>query len=223
MKTLLFFTLFLASSLGSSAQQPIAPPDNVWVEGRVIEAATGLPQTSCEVQFLQEGEAKAVAFCDENGYYSIGWMPSGLYTLSVLSGGTSLYYAEFLLSESAMINIALMPDTVNLHALPSTEVTASRHKLGSKLITSPNDPRLWNFSNVEALMDSGPASEDRSWPTTDGRNPFLSSMLLTPPIWILCNEPWNPSPKKKETKKDSSEESKKDTANGNNTPLRSSK
>lgn len=182
------------------AQQP--EPDTVWMEGRVTEAATGLPQPNCEVQLLQEGESKAVAFCDEEGYFSIGWMPTGLYTLSVFHDGKSLYYSEFQLTQSAMVNIALLPDTVDLHALRPTEVTASRNKLGEKLIISPDDPRLWNFNGVEALWDSGPASADLSWPTLNGRNPYKHSMLLTPPIWILCNEPWNPTPTKKEEKKE---------------------
>lgn len=192
--------IFISCSLFAFAQQPNAETDSVWVEGRVIEAATGQPQTSCEVQFLQEGEAKAIAFCDKDGYYSIGWMPRGLYTLSVLSGGASLYYAEFQLSESAMINIALMPDTVNLHALPPTEVNASCHKLGPLLITSSNDPRLQPF----------PANQDFSGGPNHPKGDGMGMMLLTPPIWILCNEPWDPTPKKKESKKDSSGESKKD-------------
>lgn len=202
MKKILFILLILNSPsliLSSLAQQPIAETDSVWVEGRVVEAATGQPQTSCEVQFLQEGEAKAVAFCDDKGYYSIGWMPTGLYTLSVLSAGTSLYYAEIQLNESAMVNIALMPDTVNLRALPPTEVNAKRHMLGPLLITSANDPRLWNFNNVEVLRDSGPACADLSGGPAHPKGNGMGMMLLTPPIWILCNEPWDPTPKKKET------------------------
>ena len=199
MKKILFLSLILDFSYCASAQQPNVETDSVWVEGRVVEAATGQPQTSCEVQFLQEGEAWAVAFCDKEGYYSVGWMPAGLYTLSVLSGGTSLYYAEIQLSESAMVNIALMPDTVALHALRPTEVTASRHMLGPLLITSPNDPRLWNFNDVEVLRDSGPASADLSGGFAHPRGNGMGMMLLTPPIWVLCNEPWDPTPKKKET------------------------
>ena len=182
------------------AQQP--EPDTVWMEGRVTEAATGQPQPNCEVQLLQEGESKAVAFCDEEGYFSIGWMPTGLYTLSVFHDGKSLYYTEFQLTQSAMVNIALLPDTVDLHALRPTEVTASRHKLGEKLITSPDDPRLWNFNGVEALWDSGPASADLSGGFAHPRGNGMGMMLLTPPIWVLCNEPWNPTPTKKEEKKE---------------------
>lgn len=173
------------------AQQP--EPDTVWMEGRVIEVATGQPQPNCEVQLLQEGESKAVAFCDEEGYFSIGWMPTGLYTLSVFHDGKSLYYTEFQLTQSAMVNIALLPDTVDLHALRPTEVTASRHKLGEKLITSPDDPRLQPYP-VNQDFSGGPCMKPRG----NG----MGIMLLTPPIWILCNEPWNPTPTKKEEKKE---------------------
>lgn len=188
------------------AQQPIVEPDTVWVEGRVIETATWQPQPNCEVQLLKEGESKAVAFCDKEGYFSIGWMPTGLYTLSVLHDGKSLYYTEFQLTQSAMVNIALMPDTVNLHALPPAEVTATRHKLGEKLITSPDDPRLWNFNGIWELMDAGPASADLSGGFAHPRGNGMGMMLLTPPIWVLCNEPWDPPKKKEEGEKHSQEE-----------------
>ena len=206
---ILLIFIFQFSIFNLSAQQPEI--DTVWVEGRVIEVATGQPQPNCEVQFLQEGEAKAVAFCDEEGYFSIGWMPTGLYTLSVLHDGNALYYSEFQLTQSAMVNIALMPDTVDLHALRPAEVTASRHKLGEKLITSPDDSRLWNFNGIWELMDAGPASADLSGGFAHPRGNGMGMMLLTPPIWILCNEPWNPTPK---VVKEEAEEPSKEEKNG---------
>ena len=175
-----------------------AQTDSVWVEGRVTDAATSRPQTSCEVQLLQEGAARAVAFCDDEGYYTIGWMPTGRYTLSILSGGSSLYIAEIHLTESIMMNIALMPDTVNLRALDPIAVNGRKHQLGEKLITSPDDRRLWNFSGVEALMDSGPASADLSWP--GGNNPFWSSGLRSwRPAWL--DAPWTVKRKKEKSEK----------------------
>ena len=172
-----------------------AQTDSVWMEGRVTDAASGQPQTACEVQLLQEGEAKAVTFCDEEGYFTIGWTPVGTYTLSVLSEGTSLYYAEIQLTESAMVNIALMPDTVNIRALKPVAVNATRHKLGNRLITNADDPRLWNFCGVEALMVSGPASVDLSWNTPDGRNPYWSTGLRSwRPAWL--DAPWTAQRKK---------------------------
>ena len=169
-----------------------AQTDSVWMEGRVTDAASGQPQTACEVQLLQEGLAKAVAFCDEEGYFSIGWTPVGTYTLSVLLGGTSLYYAEIQLTESAMVNIALMPDTVNIRALKPVAVNATRHKLGDRLITSPDDRRLWDMFGHGL---GGPASADLSWGTPDGRNPYWSSGLRSwRPAWL--DAPWTVKRKK---------------------------
>lgn len=169
-----------------------AQTDSVWMEGRVTDAASGQPQTACEVQLLQEGEAKAVTFCDEEGYFTIGWTPVGTYTLSILSEGTSLYYAEIQLTESAMVNIALMPDTVNIHALKPVAVNATRHKLGDKLITSADDHRLWDMFGHGL---GGPASADLSWNTHNGRNPYWSTGLRSwRPAWL--DAPWTVQRKK---------------------------
>ena len=115
------FLVFLISVAGSGGSLN-AQTDSVWMEGRVTDAASRQPQTACEVQLLQEGLAKAVAFCDEEGYFSIGWTPVGTYTLSVLLGGTSLYYAEIQLMESAMVNIALMH--INGEMTPPSELVS---------------------------------------------------------------------------------------------------
>lgn len=178
-----------------------AQTDSVWMEGRVTDATSGKPQTACEVQMLQEGEAKAITFCDEEGYFTIGWTPVGTYTLSILSEGTSLYYAEIKLTESAMVNIALMPDTVDLRALEAVEVTGIKHKLGGELITSPDDTRLWNFNGIWELMCAGPASADLSWNTPNGRNPQWASHHLRSwrPAWL--DAPWTVKRKKEKTEK----------------------
>lgn len=145
-----------------------AQTDSVWMEGRVTDAATGEPQSLCEVQLhgsalhpckASDSEASAIAFCDDQGYFSIGWVPVGVYTLSVLSEGKTLHYAELKLEENAMVNIALMnSDTVMFRALRTVTVTETKHKLGDRLITSPDDPRLWNFNNNPILYGIGPAS-----------------------------------------------------------------
>ena len=178
-----------------------AQTDSVWMEGRVTDATSGKPQTACEVQMLQEGEAKAITFCDEEGYFTIGWTPVGTYTLSILSEGTSLYYAEIQLTESAMVNIALMPDTVDLRALEAVEVTGIKHKLGGELITSPDDTRLWNFNGIWELMCAGPASADLSWNTPNGRNPQWASHHLRSwrPAWL--DAPWTVKRKKEKSEK----------------------
>ena len=153
MKKYIAIGLFLFSSLLSFAQT-----DSVWMEGRVTEASTGKPKTNCEVQFFQDNELKAVAFCDGEGYYSVGLVPAGAYSLSVVSEGSSLYFAELQLTESAMVNITLLPAVGNVHNLETVKIKKPKHYLGQLLITSPDDWRLWNFCNNPVLFDIGPAS-----------------------------------------------------------------
>lgn len=201
---LLFFILQF-STPGLFAQQSDTEVDSVWVEGRVTNALTEQADTNCEVQLLQEGDIKAVAVSDSDGYFSIGWMPTGTYTLSVTSNGKSLYYTEFLLNQSAMLAIALMPDTVNSRILHPAEITASRLQPVYKPITSPDDPRLWNWHGNPFLMDSGPASSASGCP--NGRAPFFKpgSLASWRPAWL--DAPF-PKPQKNATKKTQENEKK---------------
>ena len=160
--SLLTVVIFQLSFFHLYAQQPDIESDSVWVEGRVVDFATGQPLANCEVQFLFEGEAVAVTLSDSNGYYTLGWIPLGLYTFSVLSDGKTLHYNELQLTQSTIVNIALMPDTANLRPLHTTEVTAMRIGPVYHPIKSPDDPRLWNLNNNPQLMDSGPARVDYS-------------------------------------------------------------
>ena len=192
MKKLLPFCLLTVLMWQTHAQS-----DSVWVDGRVIEATTGCPQAFCEVQLLQSDGIKALAFCDDSGNYTLGWVPAGSYTLSLLSGGKTLYYATLELDENAQLNIALMPATEELHTLAPVKVSESKHLLGSCLITSPDNRRLWNFNGNPALMDIGPASEDLSWP--GGRNPLKNSLAKQRPEWLDAPFP-------KEEKKEATEE-----------------
>lgn len=135
-----------------------AQDDSVWVEGVVTDAVTSEPETVCEVQLFQENEVKAIAFCDEEGRYTIGWMPAGTYSMSVISKGTTLYCAELSIMEDAILNIALVHDSLLTRTLAPVVVAEKKHGLGDRLITSPDDPRLWNFNNNPVLADIGPAS-----------------------------------------------------------------
>lgn len=135
-----------------------AQDDSVWVEGVVTDAVTSEPETICEVQLFQENEVKAIAFCDEEGRYTIGWMPAGTYSMSVISKGTTLYCAELSIMEDAILNIALVHDTLLTRTLAPVVVAEKKHGLGERLITSPDDYRLWNFNGNPELWGSGPAS-----------------------------------------------------------------
>lgn len=164
MKRLLTFCISLLTMLSAAAQG-----DSVWVEGRVIDANTHRALAACEVQLLRDNDIKALAFCDEEGYFSIGLMPEGGYSLSVTAGGKSLYYAELQLNENAMLNIQLIPDSMFYRTLRPAVVSEIKHGLGNRLIRIPDDPRLWNLNGNPILNDIGPASADLS-----GGNPFFS-------------------------------------------------
>ncbi len=135
-----------------------AQDDSVWVEGVVTDAVTSEPETICEVQLFQENEVKAIAFCDEEGRYTIGWMPAGTYSMSVISKGTTLYCAELSIMEDAILNIALVHDSLLTRTLAPVVVAEKKHGLGERLITSPDDHRLWNFNGNPELWGIGPAS-----------------------------------------------------------------
>lgn len=163
MKKHMILCLLASLSFLASAQQPENDDtDSVWVEGFITDALSGLPQPHCDVQLLQEGWNGVSALSDSTGFYSLGLVPVGTYTLSVVSSGRSLYYTELQLSQSVAVNIALMPDTMTSHILHAAEVTASRIPPVYHPIKSPDDPRLWNLHANPILGDSGPASKDFS-------------------------------------------------------------
>ena len=170
-------------------------PDSVWVEGQVTIGSYSYEarraDSSAVVQLLQIGEILAVASCDNEGYYTIGWIPTGTYTLSVVSESKVLYYSEVQLNQNAMINIVLMPDTAKLRPLRPAEVIASRILPAYQAIKSPDDPRLWNLNGNPILNDSGPASASNAGgPKVGFFNP--QSLASWRPRWLDA-----PFPKKK--------------------------
>lgn len=201
MRKILTLCLLALLSLNAVAQEQFDDADSVWVEGHVTDATSGLPLPMCELQFLQDGEIRAAAFCDSTGYFTVGWMPMGMYTLSVLSSGKSLYYTDLELQQNAMVNISLVPDTVGVHTLKPTEIHASRIEAVYRPIISADDPRLWNLNGIPIMSDSGPASADLSWPGGI-KNPHASKLASWRPAWL--DAPFPPKKKvskKKETKK----------------------
>ena len=198
----------MAFALAAAAQQPMEETDSVWVEGRITEASSGQAMGDCEVQLLLAGEITAIAVSDSEGYYSLGWIASGMYTLSVLSEGRALYYTECPLVQNTQLNIALMPDNSEMRSLAPARITASRLQPVYHPIKSPDDPRLWNLSGQMTL--SGPASMDLSggpFPRFGG----YSSVSLAEwrPAWIDAPFPkTNKAAKKEPPEKQKKEEEK---------------
>lgn len=185
----------------------VAQDDSVWVEGVVTDAVTSEPETICEVQLFQENEVKAIAFCDEEGRYTIGWMPAGTYSMSVISKGTTLYCAELSIMEDAILNIALVHDSLLTRTLAPVVVAEKKHGLRERLITSPDDHRLWNFNGNSELWGIGPASyaSGNSNGATYFNNP--GKLAGCRPWWLDA-----PFPKKvKATGSDNNRKKEKDT------------
>lgn len=216
-----FLVALMALTVAVSAR---SQADSLTVEGVVINTVDGRVLPMCHVQLLQGGRSMGIALTDYDGYFELPPLPAGSYTLLVTQfGDTMMCYKNLRLTRDSWLRSIVAPpagdaDHVpmlvqhpNMVWLQPVNIRGTRnmlYKMGL-LITSPDDQRLWNFNGIWELMDAGPASADLSWPTLTGRNPYRHSMLLTPPIWVLCNEPWNPVPvaqKESEKSEDNNEE-----------------
>lgn len=200
--------------------------DSLTVEGIVVNEVDGNVLPLCNVQLFHEGHSVASALTDYDGRYVMPALAAGSYTFLVTQfGDTMMCYKGLILTRNTRVRSVVTPPPAGIDELPlppnhpqmvwlqPVNIRGTRnmlYKMGL-LITSPNDLRLWNFSGREELIDIGPANVDLSWPTPTGRNPYRRTMLRTPPIWILFNEPWNPVPvAQKESEKTKEEEQKKE-------------
>ena len=200
--------------------------DSLTVEGIIVNEVDGNVLPLCNVQLFQEGHSAASALTDYDGRYVMPPLAAGSYTFLVTQfGDTMMCYKGLILTRNTRVRSVVTPPPAGIDELPlppnhpqmvwlqPVNIRGTRnllYKMGL-LITSPNDLRLWNFCGRAELIDIGPANLDLSWPTPTGRNPYRRTMLRTPPIWILFNEPWNPVPvAQKEPKKTEEEEQKKE-------------
>ena len=198
--------------------------DSLTVVGIVVNEVDGNVLPLCNVQLFQEGHSVASALTDYDGRYVMPPLAAGSYTFLVTQfGDTMMCYKGLILTRNTRVRSVVTPPPAGIDELPlppnhpqmvwlqPVNIRGTRnllYKMGL-LITSPNDLRLWNFCGRAELIDIGPANVDLSWPTPTGRNPYRRTMLRTPPIWILFNEPWNPVPvaqKESEKSEDNNEE-----------------
>lgn len=198
--------------------------DSLTVEGIIVNEVDGNVLPLCNVQLLQEGHCVASALTDYDGRFVMPPLAAGSYTFLVTQfGDTMMCYKGLILTRNTRVRSVVTPPPAGIDELPlppnhpqmvwlqPVNIRGTRnllYKMGL-LITSPNDLRLWNFCGRAELIDIGPANLDLSWPTPTGRNPYRRTMLRTPPIWILFNEPWNPVPvaqKESEKSEDNNEE-----------------
>ena len=121
-------------------------PDSIVVLGSVVNRLSGQPEPFCQVHFLQGSDTVATAFCDDEGYFGVDCLPVGTYGLSVSLCGMTLYQSDLVLGDNAMLSLSVITDSFQLRNLHEVEIVAPKHLLGEQLISSYDNPRLWDFS-----------------------------------------------------------------------------
>lgn len=148
MKRILLFMMAVVATVTMAAQV-----DSVVVFGSVTNFHMGTPMPACTIHLIQGEDTLYSSLSDAEGFFFIKGVPTGNYTLSV-EREFSLYMANLVLAENAELSISV--DTVRHVDLMPVRVTSSKHQLDGKLITTPEDPRLWDFSGE--MRESFPAN-----------------------------------------------------------------
>jgi hypothetical protein len=141
---LILFLMLLLSAGTLCAQED--EPDSIVVLGSVVNRLSGQPEPFCQVHFLQGSDTVATAFCDDEGYFGVDRLPVGTYGLSVSLRGMTLYQSDLVLGDNAMLSLSVITDSFQLRNLHEVEIVAPKHLLGEQLISSYDNPRLWDFS-----------------------------------------------------------------------------
>ena len=118
--------------------------DSLQYSGVISNLHSGKPQPYSLLRFVREGKEVAQVRCDAEGRFDGLSLASGDYQLFVKVHGLTVYTADLRLSESGYMNLQV--DTVQLVTLKEITVEGMKHMLGSLLITSPHDLRLWGMN-----------------------------------------------------------------------------
>lgn len=161
--------LALLMAIPAAAAQGVA--DTLRVVGVVTNAVDGNGLPLCVVQLMQGGVSKARGVSGSNGEYALPPVAAGSYDIVVVQFGDTLcHYRGLALTRSTRIWHYVQPPTGEL-AEPTIDYSlgirllrpATIRVYGGNmlrplglLITSPDDPRLWNFSGrMDPLEDMG--------------------------------------------------------------------
>lgn len=144
MRRIVYLILLLSAGLPLWAQEP-GVADSVVVLGTVVNRMTGQSEPFSIVQLRQDTTVVASAPCDEEGWFGIDALPAGSYLLEVQVRGLTLYQADLVLQENAVLNIGVIIDSIRLVNLREVAIVAMRHLLGGQLISTTHDIRLWNL------------------------------------------------------------------------------
>lgn len=148
MKRILLFSMAVVATVTMAAQV-----DSVMVFGSVTNFHMGTPMPACTIHLIQGEDTLFTSMSDAEGFFFIKGVPTGSYNLTV-EREFSLYMANLVLAENAELSISV--DTVRHVDLMPVRVTSPKHQLGNALITTPDNPRLWNFSGE--MRESFPAN-----------------------------------------------------------------
>ena len=156
MKHWIFVLLTMALPLTSALSQ-----DTIRIVGTVINGADGNPLPFCFVHLMQDGRSKVYAVTDYAGNYTVPATKAGAYDLLVVQfGDTLMHYKGLTLSRDTWVrSVVLPPSEEKLSDMPYYDAGMFRYlrpvlivaqknmlyKMGL-LITSPHDPRLWDFN-----------------------------------------------------------------------------
>ena len=135
--------------------------ERLTVTGTVINGADGNPLPFCFVHLMQDGRSRAMAVTDYAGNYTLPPIAAGTYSVLVLQfGDTLMHYKGLTLSRDTWVrSVVLPPSDEKLSNMPYYDAGMFRylrpilivaqknmlHNMGL-LITSPHDPRLWDFN-----------------------------------------------------------------------------
>lgn len=207
--------------------------DSLTVEGIVVNEVDGNVLPLCNVQLLQEGHCVASAFTDYDGRFVMQTLAAGSYTFLVTQfGDTMMCYKGLSLRRDSRVRsivtpppagvgeLPLPPNHPNMVWLQPVNIRGTRNLLYRMglLITSPDDSRLWNLSgrmgSPAPASIAAPLDEDGNYDSSlcgmpETLKQFLTfgrKLYRTPPIWVLCNEPWDPQPTQKKESEDSDEQ-----------------
>lgn len=143
-KLFLLLSLLFSGAMAAVAQ---SEADSVLVMGEVVDRLSERPLPLGYVHFLGVGgDTVASAVTDTGGFFDAVRLPVGTYALVVQVKGLTLYRADLVLGSNADLHISVITDSFQLRNLREVFIVAPKHLLGNQLITSYNDPHLWDFS-----------------------------------------------------------------------------
>lgn len=171
---------------------PVAKAQDVggWltVTGVVINGADGNPLPFCFVHLMRDGRSKAVAVTDYAGNYTLPPIAAGTYSVLVLQfGDTLMHYKGLTLSRDTWVRSVVMPPSEDeLSDVPYYDAGWFRYLrpvlvVGQKnmlqkmglLITSPHDPRLWDFNYRDGMWSTPARDASAAVSDPESNNKFL--------------------------------------------------